>query len=215
MTRAVILLTLVTMLGGCAATISPQPTPQRPTAVYVADYGIHSSLLLPTGNGRYVEYAFGDWGYAALNHCLPQDALGALLVSFQSALGRRYVDVQPGQSDPHPVHPQPVKLQVVYVPQDRVDRVLQELDERYQRGGQPVHNPENDTDYVKDNTEHYWVGNNCNHLTARWLEEMGCGVHGLVVLSKFEVVPPQKASGPELARNKITAPTMLSNSGSD
>ena len=215
MSRAVILLISALMTGGCAATVYPQPRPAHPTAVYVEDYGIHSSLLLPTGNGRYVEYAFGDWGFAALNHCMPQDALGALLISFQSALGRRFVDLQPGQAQPHPVHPTPLRIQVVYVPQERVEQVVRELDERYQRGGIPVHNPDNDTDYVKDDTEHYWVGNNCNHLTARCLEEMGCGVKGLVVLSKFQIVPVQKGIEPELARNKVPAPTMLSNAGTN
>jgi hypothetical protein len=44
--------------------------------------------------------------------------------------------------------------------------------------------------YVKD-SEHYSVANNCNHLTARCLREMGCEVHGFVVLSNFTVVPMQ------------------------
>ena len=215
MPKLVILLFCVMLGGGCAATIYPQAHPIRPTAVYVADYGIHSSLLLPTGNGRYVEYAFGDWNFAALNHCGPQDALGALLISFQSTLGRRFVDVQPGQADPHPVHPSPHRMQVVYVPEDRVAQVVRELDDRYQRGGRALHNPENDTDYVRDDTEHYWVGNNCNHLTARCLEQMGCDVRGLVVLSKFDVAPVQKGVSSELAQQKPTSPTMLSSSGSN
>ena len=215
MPRLMILVLSVFLAGGCAATVYPQAHPVRPTAVYVADYGIHSSLLLPTGNGRYVEYAFGDWNFAALNHCWPQDAVGALLISFQSALGRRYVDVQPGESDPHPVHPRPQHMQVVYVSQDRIEQVVRELDDRYQRGGHALHNPLNNTDYVRDDSEHYWVGNNCNHLTARCLEEMGCDVRGLVVLSKFDVAPIPKISGPELAREHATSPTMLSSSGSN
>lgn len=215
MVRALILLVAALLTGGCATAVYPQPAPPHPQAVYVADYGIHSSLLLPTGEGRYVEYAFGDWGFAALNHCLPQDALGALLVSFQAALGRRYVDLQPGQTEPHPVHPAPHRVQVVYVPQERVERVVRELADRYRRGGPPVHNPENDTDYVKDDSEHYWVGNNCNHLTARCLEEMGCDVRGFVVLSKFKVVPVQKGLDVELARKTLIAPPMLSDTGSN
>ena len=213
MRRAVILFIGMLLMGGCAATVYPQAKPLRPTAVYVADYGIHSSVLLPTDTGRYVEYAFGDWNFAALNHCWPQDAVGALLISFQSTLGRRFVDLQPGQSEPHPVHPTPYRLQVVYASQDRVERVVHELDDRYQRGGKPVHNPDNDTDYVKDDTEHYWIANNCNHLTARCLREMGCDVRGLTVLSKFDVAPVQKELGAELARDRSTSPPMMLSSG--
>lgn len=205
----------VLLTGGCAATVYPQPNPMHPVAVYVADYGIHSSILMPTGNGRYVEYAFGDWNFAALNHCWPQDALGALLISFQSALGRRYVDVQPGQTEPHPVHPSPHRMQVVFVREERLEQVENELDARYARGGTPLHNSDNDTDYVRDDSEHYWVGNNCNHLTARCLEQMGCDVRGLVVLSKFDVAPIQKKLAAELASGKQTQPTMLSSRGSN
>lgn len=181
----------VSLTGGCAATVYPGAKPVQPTAVYLADYGIHSSVLLPAGDGRYVEYAFGDWNFAALNHCWPQDAFGALLISFQSTLGRRYIEVGPGQLVPHPVHLVPHTLQVVYASRANVDRLVRELDERYRRdGSQSCHNPDNDMDYVKDG-EHYWIANNCNHLTARCLRELGCDVHGLVVLSKFDVAQVQ------------------------
>lgn len=180
---------LLAFIGGCATNVFPQTKPIRPVAVYVADYGIHSSLLLPVGDRRYVEYAFGDWNFAALNHCWPQDALGALLISFQSALGRRYITVEPGKTEPWPVHPSPHKVQVVYASEAQVERVVKELDGRFNRDTHVVlHNPENDMDFVKD-TEHYSILNNCNHLTARCLRELGCDVRGLVVLSTFSVHP--------------------------
>ena len=37
------------LLGGCATIYPPQQHLSDPVAVYVADYGVHSSLLLPTG----------------------------------------------------------------------------------------------------------------------------------------------------------------------
>ena len=189
--RVLLSVLAVSLTGGCAATVYPGAKPVQPTAVYLADYGIHSSVLLPTGDGRYVEYAFGDWNFAALNHCWPQDAFGALLISFQSTLGRRYIEARPGQLVPYPVHLVPHKLQVVYASRANVDRLVRELDERYRRDGtQSCHNPDNDMDYVKDG-EHYWIANNCNHLTARCLRELGCDVRGVVVLSKFDVAPVQ------------------------
>jgi hypothetical protein len=200
-------LLLLLAAGGCGATVYPQPKPIQPTAVYVADYGIHSSLLLPNGDGRYVEYAFGDWNFAALNHCWPQDALGALLISFQSALGRRFIDLAPGETAPQPVHPSPHQVQVVYASREDVMRVVKDMDARYRRDTREVmHNPDNDMDYVKD-SEHYWVANNCNHLTARCLREMGCDVRGFVVLSKFSVEPVE----PEIARRPIQKPPQLAN----
>jgi hypothetical protein len=172
--------------------------------VYVADYGIHSSLLLSNGDGRFVEYAFGDWNFAALNHCWPQDALGALLISFQSTLGRRFITLSPGETEPHPVHPAPHRVQVLYASRKDVIQVVAEMDSRYRRDTRVVmRNPDNDTDYVKD-SEHYWVGNNCNHLTARCLRELGCDVRGLTVLSKFSVEPAKAEVAPLPIRTAAT-----------
>jgi hypothetical protein len=182
-------LALALIMAGCATTVRPQTQLAHPVAVYLADYGIHSSLLLPTDDGRFVEYAFGDYYYAALNHTWPNDALGALIISFQSALGRRYIEPAPGQIAPMPLHPSPVRMQVVYASQPAVDRLLHTLDERYRADGKRViHNSENNMDYVLDR-EHYSVLNNCNHLTARCLREIGCDLQGLVMFSKFDVVP--------------------------
>ena len=199
---------LLVCLAGCATKVYPQQHLVEPTAVYVADYGIHSSLLLPTAEGRYVEYAFGDWNFAAMNHCWPQDALGALLISFQSALGRRFIDVQPGQTAPHPVHPEAHRIQVFYASKAEVAAVVAQLQARYDRGAYEVmHNPDNDTDYVRDNSEHYSVANNCNHLTARCLREMGCDVRGFVMLSRFRIQPVrQEAATPQISSVVMQTP---------
>ena len=204
--NALILVLLTLSLGGCGAAVYPSPNPVHPTAVYVADYGIHSSLLMPSGDGRFVEYAFGDWNFAALNHCWPQDALGALLISFQSTLGRRMIALAPGETEPHPVHPAPHRVQVLYASQKDVMRVVAEMDARYHRDARVVmHNPDNDMDYVKD-SEHYCVANNCNHLTARCLREMGCRVRGLIVLSGFSV-EPAKGGAVELPIRTASTPS--------
>jgi hypothetical protein len=182
--------TLVIVLAlwavGCASVV-PVARPDRPTAVYITDYGVHSSLLLPTGDGRYVEYNFGDWDYAALNHCWPNDAVAALFLSSHSTLGRRFLSAPPFGEEPIPKHPSPSRVQVIYASQESVDHVVDTLDARWRAGANNiVHNPDNDMDFVPD-TEHYSLANNCNHLTARCLREMGCNVHGLVVISKFQV----------------------------
>jgi hypothetical protein len=188
-------------VGGCAATVIPQQPAVDPVPVYLADYGIHSSLFLPTPDGRFVEYAFGDWGYAAENKCWPHDALGALLVSFQSALGRRYYDCKPGQNRPVPDR-KPNSMAKIECEREAVNRVLQRLDERYRAGGSYRRkNPENGIVYVKDR-EHYSIANNCNHLTARSLQELGCEVRGLVIGSKFAVAQARPAEKRSLARTQ-------------
>lgn len=172
---------------GCSSVIYPQRQVIDPEAVYVADYGVHSGLMLPTDDGRFVEYVFGDWGFSALNHCGPQDVFGALLVSQGSAFGRKYYGHVPGGDVPNPTHPSPHKVVKVIVSHAQVVNLREQLEARYQRAAATVvHNPENDTDYVKD-PAHYGLGNNCNHLTAQSLRQLGCDVRGTVFLSHFSV----------------------------
>lgn len=190
MKRLLLTLVFVASAGGCATTVVPSGHVANPVAVYVADYGIHSSLLLPVLDperpNQYVEYCFGDWGYAAENHCGPQDAVGALLISSQSAFGRRYIDVPTG-GIPRPSSP-PRRLMILYASQANVGHLENELNERWQRDAETVvHNPETEVDFVKD-SEHYSIANNCNHMTAHLLRELGCEVRGPVGSSDFKVV---------------------------
>jgi len=213
MFRSCAVLLLLALAPGCAATIRPQQHVIDPVAVYVANYGIHSSVLLPSGDGRFVEYCFGDWGFAAENHCWPQDALGALMASQESAFGRRFVTVPAGQIQPLPLHPSPRRIDHVYAAREDVKRLLRELDERYQRGAARalVHNPDNDTDYVKD-TERYGALNNCNHLTARSLRTLGCRIDGTTFFANFEVEGKQVLE--PLTQTASTPTTMPSASAS-
>src|SRR4051794_38633478 len=183
-------------LGGCATIYPPQQRLRDPVTVYVADYGVHSSLLLPTGDARFVEYAFGDWGYAAQNHCLPQDAVGALVLSFQSALGRRYFDLQPGETEPQPKE-RPWSLSRVNCERADVDALLQRLNARYEAALQnqkPVRTPAHGIAFGKD-SEHYSMLNDGTHLPARSVEQLGCRVQGL-----------QRSSKPTAARRPGSSP---------
>src|SRR5688572_19702598 len=114
---AILLLTLLTGVastgGGCATTVRPDARPIDPVAVFLTNYGVHSSLMLPTPDGRFVEYSFGDYGYAALNHGGPHNALRALFVSGQSGIGRRFLSVPPGAEAPRP-RQKPLSVQRFY-----------------------------------------------------------------------------------------------------
>ncbi len=206
-TTALILLSF--LIGGCAQTIYPQARPVDPVPVYVADYGIHSSLMLPVAENKFVEYAFGDWGYATENHCGANDALGALLLSFQSTFGRRFITQESGETHPMPVIDGPGKVQKFYASRAQVQELVGRLNERFENGqSKPVRNPTNDTNYVKD-TEHYSVANNCNHLTVRSLKQLGCRVEGFIVTSRFKVAP-QQVELPKNASGTVRASTFTS-----
>ena len=178
-------------LGGCA-TVRPTAELTDPVPVYIGDYGVHSSLFLPTPDDRFVEYAAGDWGYAVENHNMPQDAIGALAASRGAAFGRVYHAPVDGRNEPNPAR-RPLTLKRVQCERADVYALVDKLDVRYERlaerHGKPVVNPENNIAWVRDDAP-YGLTNNCNHLTARSLEELGCRVSGVVVWSKFRVGDP-------------------------
>ncbi|HZL37887.1 MAG TPA: hypothetical protein VFC78_21395 [Tepidisphaeraceae bacterium] len=193
-----IALCVLAMLGiGCSEAVHP-PLVKMTDAVpiYVADYGVHSAVMLPVGGNRYVEYAFGDWGFCACNHVGPQDAFGALVVSFSSAFGRRYNTLRPGQTYPVP-RTRPERVIKMYAPRQAVAREVRKLDERWARGAREkvVHNPINDTDYVRDEERYSWT-NSCNHLTAATLRDLGCKVEGPTILSNFYLSDPIRQREP-------------------
>ena len=190
--RAFFLLTcLATAGGGCATTVRPEAKPIDPVAVYLTNYGVHSSLMLPTSDGRFVEYSFGDYGYAALNRGGPHNALGALFVSGQSGIGRRFLSIRPGDDAPRPAYA-PKSVQRFYAKRVQVYALVKELDRRYRKGGDaPVHNPITDNVFVKDE-EHYSIANNCNHMTGRMLRQLGCQVRGTTATPRYRVVGKQE-----------------------
>lgn len=186
---------------GCGAVHPPART-KDPLAVYVADYGVHSAVMLPVGGDRYVEYAFGDWGYCALDRDGPFDAIGALLFSGSSAFGRRFVEMKPGQAYPTPRAPLPKKIFSITVSRQYLETVEKKLDARWRKYEcTAVHNPGNDTDYVRDD-QHYSFLHSCNHLTADTLREMGCKVDGPTIFSSFHLADTPADTRPPASADK-------------
>src|SRR5450432_2204531 len=129
---AVLFAGLFFALAGCAPRVYPPLNPANPTTIYVCDYGIHSSLLLPSGEGQFVEYVYGDWDFAALNKTDPLHTLIALFGSCQPALGRRYLRPARGTDVPSPPNP-PHTMEPMAVDGERVKRVVREMNRRFRK----------------------------------------------------------------------------------
>jgi hypothetical protein len=203
----VLLRILLIASAGCATRIYPPSNPPRPVAVYVCDYGVHSSLLLPSGRGWFVEYVYGDWAFAALNQTDPFHTLQALFHSPQAGLGRRFLRTAPGQTGPLPPN-RPRHIESLIVDSNRVHDIVQTLDQRYRQQIDTLwFNDEPDYNFlfVKD-SQHYSAFNNCNTLTGRELQAMGCTLSGNPLFSRFEVVPP---GAPAMVSVQTPAPVTL------
>ena len=173
------------LAGGCGATVYPPAHPAHPIAVYVADYGHHSSVTLPLGNTAFVEYSFGDWNYMVTNHTAPCDAIQALFFSTSAAFGRRYTFHAIDSTEP--TFFGTPKVFTFEVPADCVERVVGDLEFRWQRKiATQFHNSDDDTDFVVDDRRYSWA-NDCNEMTASILRDLGCKVEGFTYFSAFQL----------------------------
>jgi hypothetical protein len=201
---ATLVLLLVTAGAGCSATIVPPAKVSDPVDVFVADYGRHSSLLLPTPVDQvmnYTEYAFGDWRWFAEGDTQWTVAVTAMVHSRQATLGRRQVTRPDANAPDDEIRfaraVECDKLIRIRCSRESVTKLSRELDERFVRAAQPpgivIHSDYSELDHVKDG-EGYWALHNCNHVTAEWLRQLGCDVRGAPMLSHYKLSPQKNGS---------------------
>jgi hypothetical protein len=180
------LVVIALLVSGCSARIVPPAHVTDPVPVFVADYGRHSSILLPDEDGKLLEFAWGNYEWFAVNHNHASDAFVAMFCSRGSTLGIRWLKTAPERPDLRQVvgcdH-----LLGFSASQTKAAALRRELTERVQRHWVTlVFNPWTDFSMVRDD-EHYAMWHNCNHLTAQWLRELDCDVKGIALLSHFQV----------------------------
>jgi hypothetical protein len=189
-----VLLIFGSSLIGCTTTVLPPADPFDPVTVHLTDYGKHSSVLLPNPRGGYDEWAFGDWDYFAQGNTGALVAIRALLGSPQSTLGRRHIP----EDESHESLQQFLgasRLMSFQVSRERADSLRLQLDARFGRNAKPVfYSDYSNLFHVRDD-EFYWGGNNCNHVTAVWLRQLGCKIEGPAIFSNF-VLPAKEMQPP-------------------
>lgn len=177
---------------GCTMVIRPPSAVPDATTVYIADYQLHASLLLPRADGTLTEYAYGEWDWFALNHEGVLDALRIAAFPARGALGRRTLAAAADADELRAL----MGVEAVYpvaVDPLRAAIVLRHLDDAYAaEQATEIYNPQEQMTFVRSGRL-YWTGWNCNHALAAWLDELGCDVSGCRAFSNFRVVPDADA----------------------
>jgi hypothetical protein len=179
---------LLSTAGGCSTIVRPPTRPLQPVTVYLTDQFIHSSVIMPVEDGRYVEYAFGDWTYAALNRHDPFHTVRALFFSPQGALGRRYLHVDTKSKDLAP-ELKGITVNKVIVDREQVRALVAKLDAKFVPSRSQAENPDNHFWWVTVD-DSYALWSNCNTLTKSNLRDLGCGVDSRSLFAMYDVKPP-------------------------
>jgi hypothetical protein len=179
-------LLVVLLLVGCTPRITPPAATNDSIGIIIADYGRHTSLLIPGEKAAFVEFAWGDYAWFVENRTGSGSAMEALFWSHGSALGMREYKTE--STDQALIKSSGAsRLLHLNTPARQTftlrDQLIADIHSRW---NQHVLNRENEMDFVPD-PPHYWFGHNCNHVTADWLRALGCRVDGCVLFSDFKL----------------------------
>lgn len=176
---------LILFLTGCTTTVIPPAYVSEPTTIYLKMDARHSGIVFPRSEFQYVEYSFGAFRWFAYADTRWPVAVGSLGGFMQSTLQTNELPVVDGRPAAIPQ----VNLVPITVERRRADALRMELDARFARQHDTyVYNELYDMSFVED-AEHYWVFNNCNQVTGRWLARLGCTVNGWALTNDFVVAP--------------------------
>jgi hypothetical protein len=177
------------------ARIIPPSNPANPIFVYVLDYGLHSSLVLPTSNDELIEYAYGDWNYFALNQQNWINGLAALFIPTQGTLGRRrFSNLRELQQIIQQANSTFLSFEV---DKKKVAELLKILGDRFDHNlSTSVQNPHTGLTLVYDEQD-YTLFQNSNHKVVVWLETLDCQVKGSVIWAHFRVKEESREQGAE------------------
>ncbi len=191
-------------LPGCAFRVSaPAPSAplSEPVSVFIADHGVHASLILPrdadphaplgaSGPGSSVEFAFGAYDYYVLNRTECWRLPCLMIGPAPGTLARREWPCPASRSQLELLVPAEEFFEL-RVERRAAQALLDRLDARFAAGGPVALNARAPgVQFVHDEAT-YAFDRTCNAAIAAWLEELGCHVAGnRPAWAEFKVAQP-------------------------
>lgn len=171
--------------------VRPPRAISDPVTVRLISAGRHSGLVLPVGDGRAVEYGYGEWSWYALGKDDWWRAPATVLWPCAGTLGRRYWR----ESDLAAMGETHGFDHISSFTAERRDvlRLLAHLDADFAAGGPPLHSEHYDMDFARY-PERFWLAHDCHDETAEWLRELGCFVPPVPIRIGLSLAPPASSS---------------------
>jgi hypothetical protein len=153
--------------------VRPPADVEDPVSIRLLAAGRHSGLLLPCGDGRVVEYGYGEWSWYALGRDDWWRAPATVLWPNQGTLGRRYVraEVLDAMGESYGG----ARLFSFLVERLRAERLLARLKAEFAALGPGHHSDLYDMDFVR-HPHRFHLLHDCHDEVAEWLGELGCTV---------------------------------------
>jgi hypothetical protein len=190
--RAVVALWVI-VLGGCANRVEPPRGVADAATVYIADHGLHASLLLPRREGGYREYSYGQWEWYAKGNDGSGRVFGVLFVPQGGAIGRTDWDREEFEDLRMSIGAQ--DLHAVRVERAMAASLLEDLDRRFDaRKGEMFFNADHGLEFVPDDRR-YWLAHGCTAQVNEWLRRLGCRVVSSAAWSEYQVAEEVVAEG--------------------
>ncbi|HEX7047960.1 MAG TPA: hypothetical protein VF275_10370 [Gammaproteobacteria bacterium] len=189
--RALLFVTPVILLTGCAATIVPPANPADPRPAFILDHGRHATLVVVDSSNRPVRYAFGETGAAVDEDFGFFRGLGALLVPDSGTLGRRVLPGAPTSDNVlAAVGVDVEKLHCIAVSGERSNRLQRVLNLVFEENlATATYDPGWNLEFV-ENPEDYWFGDDPNQAVENWLVELGAEVSGVSTFGEWKIERP-------------------------
>ncbi len=168
---------LTVSLSGCTSSfVHPPIRVEEPARVFIADYigSLHVGLVCECSDGDYVEFGFGEWEWYARGNNQCHRVIPALLWPTAGTLGRRQVFLNGDRPLPESLFSYAV-LQEVSVERAALERLVIELNSRFERSLPATSNPSHPLEFVPESRSYHLL-RMCSDEVARWLRELGCKV---------------------------------------
>jgi hypothetical protein len=180
-------------LSSCAWRVVPPRGVADPVPVFLTEYGRHTRLALPDRAIAFFEYGFGEWNFYGLEKESVGSALRAITGLGEGALSRRRLPYTLSESDF--VHAAGgYRSARLWVERSLADDLRGELENRWRsNAGSVVIRTWDQIPVSRDRAAYHLFGNS-NHAVAKWLERLGCRVHGYPITSNFRVTEGSDAS---------------------
>ena len=160
---------MLTWLAGCYSTVRAPQGVDEPVTVYLVSAALHSGVVLPESEDRWVEFGFGEYQWYALGNDAWYRSIPCVLWPTRGTLGQRRFSATTAEAVRRQAYAHDVYA--LQVEKERAETLRATLQSHFDNG-EPEWSDRYRMSFIP--ADDYWFLNNCHDSTADWFEQLGC-----------------------------------------